>query len=264
MKIICAVKFVPDVDNFNYDHEKHIIIRENSRMMINPDDACAIGFALMMKKKDPTTFIEVVTMAPESIIPQLEDILRVGVDVATIITDKLYVGSDTYATSKVLSRYLSNATFDTILTGSHAIDGDTTHVPSQIASLLGINQMSFISRIEEERFTTSSARIEVEDETAVYLYEIDQPAILGITRDSGYRLPYVRYNNLNLEVSHRLTHIGNKDLNFEENEVGLLGSRTKVVRTYTKKYQERNKQVVGTDQHGIDTVYDFLKRKNFI
>ncbi|NCB02163.1 MAG: electron transfer flavoprotein subunit beta/FixA family protein [Spirochaetia bacterium] len=264
MKIICVVKFVPDVDNFTYDHQRHIIIRENSQMMINPDDACAIGFALNMKKRNPETHIEVVTMAPQTIIPLLEDILRVGVDTATIITDKLYAGSDTWATSHIIARYLNSASFDTILTGSHAIDGDTSHVPSQIASLLGLNQTSFISRIDEESFSTQSAIIEVEEESSITTFEIDQPAILSITREAPYRLPYVRYKNLHLDVKDRLTRITNKELMFSEDEVGLKGSKTKVARTYTKEWQERKKVVVSTDQGGIDTVYEFLKEKKFI
>lgn len=264
MKIICVVKFVPDVDNFTYDHEKHIIIRENSRMMVNPDDACAVGFALNMKQRSSDTSIEVVTMAPESVLPLVEDILRVGVDTATVISDRLYAGSDTYATSRVLSRYLSGATYDTILTGSHAIDGDTSHVPSQLACLLDMNHMSFISRIDETSFSSSLARFEVEGEHAVSSYEIQMPAILGLSRTSGYRLPYVRYKNLNMDVSDRVTVIHNDVLCFDEDEVGLTGSRTKVVRTHVKTYKNRSQHVVTTDQEGIDTVYRFLKEKRFI
>jgi electron transfer flavoprotein beta subunit len=264
MKIICVVKFVPDVDNFSYDHENHILIRENSRMLINPDDACAIGFALKMKKRNPETFIEVLTMAPQSILPLIEDILRVNVDIGTVISDKLYAGSDTYVTSRILSRYLSSAEYDCILTGSHAIDGDTSHVPSQIASLLGLNQMSWISQIEEESFDNSYACIEVESESSVTAYEVDLPAVLSLTRESGYRLPYVRYKNLNLDVTDRLHCLSNEDLGFNASEVGLKGSLTKVVRTYTKKYQERKKLVVATDKKGIDTVFNFLKEKSFI
>lgn len=264
MKIICVVKFVPDVDKFSYDYENHVLIRENSRMLINPDDACAIGFALEMKKRNPETFIEVLTMAPSSIIPLVEDILRVDVDSATVISDRLYAGSDSYATSRILSRYLASAEYDCILTGSHAIDGDTSHVPPQIASLLGINQMSNIHRIDEENFNKSSACIEIEDESTLISYEIDLPAVLSLNRESSYRLPYVRYKNLNLDVSKKLNCISNNVLKFDKSDVGLNGSLTRVARTYTKKYQERETLVVGTDPMGIETVYDFLKEKKYV
>ena len=233
-------------------------------MTINPDDACAIGFALKMKKRNPDTFIEVLTMGPESVIPLLEDILRVGVDLGTVISDRFYAGSDTWVTSRVLGRYLFSADYDCILTGSHAVDGDTSQVPSQIAELLGLNQISGISSVEEDRFNESSAMVDVEDERSVTSYELDMPAVLSFTTKSGYRLPYVRYKNLKKNVIHKVNCLSNADLGFEKEEVGLQGSLTKVARTYTKKFQEREKLVVGTDSKGINTVFNFLKEKRFI
>ena len=123
MNIICVVKFVPDVDNFSYDHEHQTIQREQSTMIINPDDAKAIGCALHMKKQIPSICITLVTMAPLSITPLVHDILRVGVDSATIISDPLFAGSDTFVTSTILSRYLSQIPYDVIFMGTHAIDG---------------------------------------------------------------------------------------------------------------------------------------------
>ena len=76
MKVICLVKFTPDVDSFEYDYEKNVIVRDNVKQIINPDDACALGFALRLKKKNPELEIEVVTMAPLSAKKQMEDILR--------------------------------------------------------------------------------------------------------------------------------------------------------------------------------------------
>lgn len=264
MRIICVVKFVPDVDNFSYDHDRHVLIRENSRMTINPDDACAVGFALKMKKRNPDTIIEVLTMAPKSVIPLVEDILRVGVDRGTVISDSLYAGSDTWVTSRILGRYLAAADYDCILTGSHAVDGDTAHVPAQIGELLGLNQMSGISRVAEDRFNESTAVVEVEDDRSVTSYELDMPAVLSFSRTSGYRLPYVRYKDLKKNVTHMLNCLSNADLGFENEKVGLQGSLTKVARTVTKKFQEREKLVVGTDSKGIDTVVNFLKEKRFI
>ncbi len=263
MKIICVVKFVPDVDNFSYDYENHVLIRENSRLMINPDDACAIGFALEMKNRKPEVFIEALTMAPRSVVPLMEDLLRVGVDRGTVITDRRFAGSDTFVTSRILGRSLSGREFDAILTGTHAIDGDTSHVPSQIAEILDLNQMSGIIGIDGECFMPS-ALVEVEDEKSRRKYEIDLPAVLSLTRESGYRLPYVRHKNLNLDVSDRLFCLDNEALGFEEGETGLSGSPTKVSRSYTKTYQEREQRLVGTDQKGIDLVYDFLKEKRFV
>ncbi len=264
MNILCVVKFVPDVDSFTYNYESHTISREESTMLINPDDASAVGFALQHKKNHPQTTVEVVTMAPLSIQPLLEDILRVGVDKATLIADPLFAGSDTYVTSKILSRYLSHVSYDVILTGTHAIDGDTSHVPSQIAQCLGLDHLNTITLIEEESFSSSKVRVEVEDESSITTYDLVLPAVLGLTREAPYRLPYVRYMNLKLDVSDRLAFVSHEDLGFTPEEVGLEGSRTQVKTTHTQVYETRDSVFADPDDSGVEVVYDFLKSKGFV
>ena len=264
MKIICLVKFVPDVENYIYDYEKNVLIRENVRMVLNPDDASAVSYALKIKDKHPETFIEIVTMAPQGVIPYLEDLLRLNVDKATLISDKMYIGSDSYITSKILGRYLSGVAYDCILTGTHALDGDTSHVPAQIAEILNICQMSNVVKIEEESFGCDSAVIEVDAEKVFARYKITMPAVLSLQKESKYKLPFVKYKDLELFVKDRIQIIGNEMLGFEAHEVGIKGSLTQVSSTFIKKMDKKDKLVVKNDEEGINTVFSFLKSKGFV
>lgn len=264
MKIICLVKFTPDVDAFEYDYENNVLIRENIKQIINPDDACALGFALKLKKQHPDIEIEVVTMAPLSVKKHMEDILRRHVEKATIISDSKFGGSDTLATSLILGTYLKQAEYDVILTGSQTLDGDTAHVPSQLAEFLGISQMSAIIKIDEESFLNGKPQVEVDTEKYVDTYEMTFPAILSVRRESKYRLPFVRFADLDLDVSDKLFVINNKTLRIDLNKVGLKGSATRVVKTYTQTYESKEKVVVQNDEKGIETVYRFLKEKGYL
>lgn len=264
MKIVCMVKYVPDVDKFRYDFEHNTVVRENVRMILNPDDASAVAFALKVKDIYPETTVEIVTMAPQSVLPLVEDILRVGVDKATLISDSVFSGSDTYATSKVLARYLERTAYDLILTGTHAIDGDTAHVPSQLGELLNLFQMSNVIRVDEHLIDAERAVFTVENETSISTYEVALPAILSLQKESKYKLPYIKYEDLKKEVKHRINIISNDDLDFEQSEVGLKGSLTKVNRTFVKEYEKRDKVVVHNDEEGIERVYLYLKEKGFV
>jgi len=264
MKIICVVKFVPDVENFIYDYEKNVLVRENVKLILNPDDSCALAFALKMKELNPNNFIEIVSMAPKSAVPLIEDLLRLDVDRGTIISDKSFAGSDTYVTSKILGKYLKSQTFDCLLTGSHAQDGDTSHVPAQLGELLELEQMSGVTKVDLNNFTIAKAIFEVESETIVSTFEIALPAILSIHKDSKYKLPYVKYEDLELDVTHKLNIISDKELGFNKNEVGIEGSLTKVIKTYTKQYDKKSKVVVTNDEDGINEVYTFLKNKGYV
>ncbi|MFT4145795.1 MAG: electron transfer flavoprotein subunit beta/FixA family protein [Mobilitalea sp.] len=264
MKLICVIKFVPDVDNFKYDYEKNTLIRDNVRLTLNPDDACAVACAIKLKEKRPDTFIEVVTMAPSSITLHMEDLLRLGVDRGVILADKAFAGSDTYATSKVLSRYLSDQTYDCILTGTHAIDGDTSHVPAQLGEWLGLNQLSSIMKVDIDRFNEAAAYVDVELEMASVTYEVAMPAILSLTRESGYKLPYVKRGDMYKEVKSSLFVMSKEDLALSDDETGLKGSLTKVASTYTKHYEKKERIVVKVDEAGIETVFHFLKDKGIL
>lgn len=264
MRIVCLVKFTPDVENFIYDYERNVLVRENTRMVINPDDVCALGFALKMKQQLPDVHVEAVTMAPLSVTPYVSDLIRRGVDRVTLISDKLYVGSDTYVTSKILGNVLKSLKYDCIFTGSHAIDGDTSHVPAQIAEILNLPQMSNIIKLEEQTFSKQIAIIEVDGENSTSTFEVELPAILSIAKESKYKLPYVKYEMINEDVSDFIKIVSNNDLKFSEEEVGIIGSKTRVSKTYVKKITKENMAVVTTDDYGIDVVYRFLKQKGFI
>ncbi|GLC31812.1 electron transfer flavoprotein subunit beta/FixA family protein [Clostridium omnivorum] len=264
MKIICLCKFVPDVDNFKYDYEKNVLVRENVKLILNPDDACALAFALRIKEKYKDTFVEIVSMAPLSIIPYLEDLLRRNVDKATLISDRLYAGSDTYVTSKIIARYLEDEEYDFILTGTHSLDGDTAHIPSQIAELLQIAQLSNIVKVYEESLDNDSIVVQVDCEKNTTKYEIALPCVLSIGKESKYKLPFIKYKDLELDVKDRILVLSNEELGFSENEVGLEGSLTKVNRTYTKEFLKKEKVTVHNDDEGIEVVYKFLKDKGFV
>lgn len=264
MKIICLVKFIPDIENFIYDYEKNILVRENVNLILNPDDSCALALALKIKEKKPETFVEVVSMAPLSITPHLKDLLRRNVDKATLISDKSFVGSDTYVTSKIIARYLEGEKFDCILSGTHSLDGDTSHIPAQLAELLQISQMSNIVNIQEESLGEESVVVEVDSEKTFSKYEIELPAILSVLKESKYKLPFVKYKDLELDVNAKLSVVTNQELGFSVDEVGLEGSLTKVARTYVRKLDKKEKVNVRNDDEGIEVVYQFLKAKGFV
>lgn len=268
MKIICLVKFTPDIENFIYDYEKNVLVRENTRMILNPDDACALAFALKVKEKQPETLVEIVTMGPMSVVPLVADLLRRNADKATVISDKAYVGSDTYITSKILGRYLKTQTYDCILTGTHAIDGDTSHVPSQLGEMLNVSQMSNIVKIDEQSLLATSEKsnvlVDIDGEYEVSTYEIELPAILSVIKESKYKLPYIKYKDIELDVNDRITIITNESLQLLPQDVGIEGSLTKVSRTYVKKMEKVDQLFLKNDEAGIEAVYTFLKTKGFI
>lgn len=261
MRILCLVKVVPDVDKFKYDFNTNTVIRENVRMILNPDDSSAVGFALKAKSTTLNTFVEVVTMGPKSTLPLLRDLIRVGVDKVTLLSDQAFAASDSYATSNILASYIKMTSYDLILTGTHAIDGDTSHVPAQVSDLLKLPQMSNIIKIESLDMTVV---FDVDGETSTCTYEMSLPGVLSIQKESKYKLPYIKYADIDRDVDDSITIVTKDDLNLNFTLMGLKGSLTKVSRTFVKEYEKRDKMVVKVDEEGINIVYHYLKEKGYV
>ena len=80
----------------------------------------------------------------------LKEALYRGADSAILITDPKFAASDTLATSYALKCAIEKiGKFDLIISGRQAIDGDTAQVGPQIASYLGINQLTSVVAINE-------------------------------------------------------------------------------------------------------------------
>ena len=262
MRVACLVKFVPNSDNYKYDYEQNVIVRENSPMVLNPDDASAVACALELTSAGGN--IEVISMAPASILPLARDILRIGAGKFVLLRDKMFVGSDTFSTSMIISKYLRAQRYDVILSGSHTLDGGTAHVPPQLAELLDVPQISGISKIVEMNTSEKYAVVEVNNEDKINVFKIELPAILSLTRQSGYKIPFVRYENINLDVEDKIQILSGDDLRLTKTETGLSGSKTVVKRTYSPQEAGRKTVFVKADDAGVDFVYQFLREKGYV
>ncbi len=264
MKLICLAKFVPDADSLVYDADRNWRGNENTRMILNPDDACALAIALKVKECTPDCFIEVVSMGPLSVRPHMEDLLRLNIDQGTLIADPVFDGSDSFVTSEVLGRYIQTRSFDCLLTGSISLDTGASCVPVQVAEILGLNQMLGITRIDICQFDHARAVFDVADDQTISTYEMTMPGVLSLTRESGYTLPYIRLTDMQRNVSDELVIITNTTLGFSDTEVGQAGSLTRVVKKILKPLEKKGRRIVQNNDEGVQYVFDFLKEKGFL
>jgi len=264
MRILCLLKFVPDVDPPHYDYEKNTLVRENMRMMLNPEDATALASALELKRDVPGTTIEAVSMAPRGALPHMEDLVRRGIDQAALISDPHYAGSDTWATSRVLAQYIGRRDFDCIFCGTRTLDAGTGHVPAHLAEVLGLPLMVGISNLVEFTPQEGQAVVDVDGEKAMLRFSIPLPAVLGFQYNPQRKLPYIRLKDLNRDVSSLITMLGNDKIGMDESELGLKGSLTQVRSLKADALDSKEPLLLKVDLEGIETVYQWLAKKGFL
>ena len=154
MNILVCVKQVPDTTEIKIDPVTNTLIRNGVPSIVNPFDGYALEAAARIKDKHPDTRIIVLSMGPEQAKNALKECLGIAADKAYLISGRAFGGSDTLATSYILSCAIKKVAeleggFDAIFCGKQAIDGDTAQVGPEIAEHLGLPQVTILKECED-------------------------------------------------------------------------------------------------------------------
>ncbi len=148
--IVVLAKQVPDTRNVGKDAmtAEGTVNRAALPAIFNPDDLLALEQALRLKEQNPGSTVGVLTMGP----PRAGEIIRQGLyrgaDTGWLLTDRLFAGADTLATSYALASAIKKiGNVDIVIGGRQAIDGDTAQVGPQVAQKLGLNQVTYAEEI---------------------------------------------------------------------------------------------------------------------
>jgi len=237
LSIIVTVKQVPDTNEVRIDPKTNSLMREGIPSILNPEDANALEAALRLRDEHGGT-VTAITMGPPQAEAVLEEVMCLGVDRTVLLSDRAFAGSDTLLTAFTLSRaVLKLKTFDLILCGRQAIDGDTAQVGPQLAGFLGIPQVTYA---EEIVFVDGVFRIQRGLEHTRELVAA-RPPVLVTVNAAG---PVPRYGSLYALAGacsgEHIRRWGSKDLALPPSMLGLSASPTAV-----KKIFEPDRSVKG-------------------
>lgn len=249
MKVIVCVKQVPDMTEARMDKEKKTIIREGVPSIINPYDIHAVEEALKIKDKKGGSVIAL-SMGIPSVAWMLRQLIAMGVDSGILLTDKAFAGSDTLATSYILSKAIRKiGDFDIIICGKQTIDGDTAQVGPGLAEKLGIPHITNVVEIKEAEKDYIVCKRAVEKGWEV----VKSPVPVLITVEKNINIP--RFPNIvgimNMKNAKIETwNAGN--INVDYRYAGLKGSPTKVIKTFIPETKVAAEVITGTVDYQVE------------
>jgi len=190
LKIIVPLKRVPDPDTkIRVKSDGSGLELDGVKFAVNPFDAIALEEALRIKESVGEVEVGVVTIGGEEAIEQLRVGLAMGADRAILV--KTNDEFDPLALAKILQAIYKREQPHFVLMGKQAIDDDSNQVGQMLAALLGLNQATFVSKLELLENNTK-ARCGRETDAGIETITIGLPAI--ITTD--LRLNEPRYVSL--------------------------------------------------------------------
>ena len=247
MNIIVCIKQVPETTEVRINPETNTLIREGVKSIINPFDMYAIEEGVRLKEKFGGK-VTAITMGPPQADAALREAISLGVDEGILVCDRAFAGSDTWATSYVLSGAIKKiAVFDLVICGKQASDGDTAQVGPGISAHLNIPQVTYVKKIEELK--DNLMRVERMMEEGFEIIETPMPALLTVVKEINEpRLPSLR--GMIKAKAAKITLWTQKELGLDPQQIGLCGSPTQVVKIFTPP-QRVGGQMLSGEVHEI-------------
>lgn len=229
LTIISLIKQVPLPSEMRMGDDG-LMDRTKAKSIINVDCQFGLEAGLQLKKKYPDARMIVCSMGPNSFEAALKTALSMGYDEAYLLSDRKLGGSDTYATGLALATLLKHLGFSKeskepfiVFAGRQTSDGDTAHVPSQVAENLGIPQATFVERIQADENGNVVAKRIIEG--GYQELELPMPCVISLTPTGvAPRKPSlggaIKARNTSITV------LGVDDIHLGTEKIGLSGSPT--------------------------------------
>ncbi len=222
LNIVVGIKWVPNTTSVNIDPKTGTLIREGIPSVVNPHDLEAVEMALRLKDKYGGT-VTAITMSPPSAIAGLEHVIGMGVDRGILVSDRVFAGADTLATSYVLAKAIERLEYDLIVFGQETIDSSTAHIGAQVASWLNL---PYIYYVKEAELVDGKLKVRRALENAFETYELDLPALISVAMHSLHPRRVKVYNKLRVKFENPIETWSNEVLKLDPECVGLKGSPT--------------------------------------
>ncbi|HTR44920.1 MAG TPA: electron transfer flavoprotein subunit beta/FixA family protein [Thermodesulfovibrionales bacterium] len=255
MNIVICIKQVPDTAEVRINPETNTLIREGVPSIINPYDTHAIEAGLQIREAACGKAV-VLTMGPPQAEAALREAISMGVDEAVLLTDRVFAGSDTWATSYTLAKAVEKLGADIILCGKQAIDGDTAQVGPEMADFLGIPHISYVRKIEE--VNADSIRVQRMMDEGYDLVESSLPVLLTVVKEINQpRLPSLKGKMAAKKAEIRKWTAA--DIGAEPEKTGLKGSPTQVRKIFAPEARKDRRMLGGDAASQVESLLQELR-----
>jgi len=284
LNIVVLAKQVPDTRNVGKDAMKAdgTINRAALPAIFNPEDMNALEQALRLKEQHPGSTVGILTMGP----PRAGEIIRQGLyrgaDTGWLLTDRLFAGADTLATSYALAMGIKKiGPVDIVIGGRQAIDGDTAQVGPQVAQKLGLNQVTYAEEIVKVENGKATIRRHIDG--GVETVEAPLPVVITVNGSAAPCRPanaklVMKYKRATCPLERTddepwkalyaerpyltLNQWSVADVDGDPEQCGLSGSPTKVKTVQNIVFQAKeSKTLTGSDADVESVIKELLNEK---
>lgn len=263
MKILVCAKRVLDTTDVNLkmDPVRGTLIKDGVPSILNPDDANALEAALAIKDRDPDTTVTVLTMGAPAAKYMIRECLAMGADEAYFLSDSVFGGADTYATSITLQYGIEAiGPFDLILAGRQSIVGDTAQVGPQLAQRLNLPLVTYAQDIQIE---DGKAIVQRQLEDGYEVIEAPLPCLITAVKELNTPR-YMSAGGIVEAYEKEIKVLDHNDIGLAKEKCGLTASPTRVARSFAPELKGQGEMLEGTPREMAKSLTGRLKEKGLL
>lgn len=190
MNILVCISNVPDTTSkIEFSNDGTAFNTEGVQFIINPYDEFGLTKAIKLREEHGGK-VSVIHLGTASSEPTLRKALAIGADEAIRIDTE---AKDSFAVAKELAHFISEQTYDLIITGRESIDYNSGAVPGMLAELL---DLPFINACTSFASDGTSAKMEREIEGGKEFINANHPLLIagqkGLVEESELLIPNMR------------------------------------------------------------------------
>lgn len=252
MNIVVCIKPIPDPqhwDKLKLDPATKTSVREGVPTILDRLDKCALEAALRLREAHGGQ-VKVISMAPPSVANNLVETLAMGADEVYLLADRAFAGADVLATVRTLAAGIHKmGSFDLILCGARSSHGSTGQVGPELANVLGIPHVSYVSKVE--KVAEESLTVVSNWDDGQMVVEVPLPALLTVVKEINEPRG-VSLLGLVAARGRPFTTWSLADLELAPEQVGLAGSPTRMLDTFTPSHERRGEILEGKPEDVAD------------
>lgn len=197
----------------------------------------------------------------------LRELMAMGADEGVLVSAREFGGSDTYATSQILSAAVKRIGVeddDIVMCGRQAIDGDTAQVGPQIGEKLHLPQITYVAEMTKEGNTITCKRM-LED--GYMTLRVSTPCLLTCIKELNTPR-YMSVSGVFEAYGKPLTTFDYEALKddplIDPTTIGLKGSPTNIFKSFTPPQKGAGMMLEGDDKETCVKLVSILTEKHII
>lgn len=262
MHIVVCVKQIPDLEKIRIKADTREPVLEGVPVRLGDWDKCAVEEAVRIKEAGGEVRVTAVAVGSAKLKDTVKEALAIGADEAVILTDRAFEGSDEAGTALALARVVGKlGDVDLVLAGEGSTDDHSGQVPSRLAVLLGLPQVTYVRELQVLEGGRLRASRDLEE--AVEVVEVALPAVVSVTGEINTpRLPPL---TAILKAARKPTQTwGPADLGLDPGEVGAGASAVRVLSNLAPVQERKEVVLEGTADEVVDELLKALEREGVL